>query len=169
MREMERRGVDYRLCILGQEFRNSPQAFQTIKHEFDHRLAHCGFEPSREKYQAWLSSADIMLSTSIHEFQGLAVLEAVALGCIPVLPKRMSYPELVPLQYLYESREEDIEREAKAAADLLEHHAQLLIEGRAEVPSVKRFFWSELKGSYEQVMIELVEGHSNNRPATIEW
>jgi glycosyltransferase involved in cell wall biosynthesis len=132
-------------------------------------LAHCGFEPSREKYQAWLSSADIMLSTSIHEFQGLAVLEAVALGCIPVLPKRMSYPELVPLQYLYESREEDIEREAKAAADLLEHHAQLLIEGRAEVPSVKRFFWSELKGSYEQVMIELVEGHSNNRPATIEW
>ena len=35
------------------------------------------------------------VSAAAHEFFGIAVVEAMAAGCVPVLPTRQSYPELV--------------------------------------------------------------------------
>ena len=46
-----------------------------------------------------LSRADWVLSTASHEFFGIAVVEAMLMGCLPWLPDRLSYPELVPAQY----------------------------------------------------------------------
>ena len=37
-----------------------------------------------------------MLSTARHEFFGVAVVEALLAGCLPWLPDRLSYPELLP-------------------------------------------------------------------------
>ena len=37
-----------------------------------------------------------MLSTARHEFFGIAVAEALRAGCLPWLPARLSYPELLP-------------------------------------------------------------------------
>lgn len=148
MEELERRGTEYRICILGEQFRHSPKEFAAIKQAFEHRIVQFGFVASTSHYQQWLASADIILSTSIHEFQGLAVLEAVAAGCVPVLPGRLAYPELVPAQFLYASHETDLPREAQAAADLIEQ----VIADRPKAPSVKGFFWSELRPAYAELI-----------------
>jgi len=148
LRELESRGMDYRVCLVGEQFRNSPKEFQTIKQQFDHRIVQFGFVASKQAYQRWLSSADMLLSTSIHEFQGLAVLEAVAAGCVPVLPNRLAYPELVPAEFLYQSSEQDLRREAAAAADLIEYHHR----NDTTPPCIKRFMWSELKSQYQRVI-----------------
>jgi len=37
-----------------------------------------------------------VLSTARHEFFGIAVVEALLAGCLPWLPDRLSYPELLP-------------------------------------------------------------------------
>ncbi len=149
MRELERRGTDFRICLLGERFRNAPAEFDTISQEFDHRLVQFGFVESRQEYHQWLATADIMLSTAIHEFQGLATLEGIASGCVPVLPDRLAYPELVPQAFLYTSAESDPAREAAAAADLIEyHHAQ-----QTQAPCVKRFLWSELKSAYQRELL----------------
>ena len=46
--------------------------------------------------QCGLSWADCIVSTAHHEFFGLAVVEAAAAGCLPLLPPRLAYPELFP-------------------------------------------------------------------------
>lgn len=49
-------------------------------------------------YRHWVRRADVVVSTARHEYFGVAVVEAIASGCVPVLPDRCSYPELVPAE-----------------------------------------------------------------------
>ena len=60
-----------------------------------------------------------MVSTALHDFQGLAMLEAMASGCVPLAPDRLAYREYVPEPCRYASHEQDPEREGVAAAELL--------------------------------------------------
>ena len=155
LRTLEGRDIDYRLCILGQSFKNSPKQFKTIREEFAHRIDHMGFAESREEYIAWLSASDIFLSTSIHEFQGLSVIEAVAQGALPILPNRMSYTEMFDAEYLYEDCGSDVENEAVKAVDLIEHQSRQILAGIAQAPSVEGFSWSILKPEYEKIIKSL--------------
>lgn len=47
-------------------------------------------------YPDVLLASDVVVSTARHEFFGVAPVEAMAAGCVPLLPDRLSYPELVP-------------------------------------------------------------------------
>ncbi len=157
--ELERRGSDYRIAILGEQFRSAPEAFEVIWQRFNPRIVQFGFVASTAEYQQWLSSADIILSTSIHEFQGVAVLEGIAAGCVPVLPRRLAYPELVAAPFLYASYDTDLSREAQAAADLLERFAVT----RPEVPCIKHLYWSALRSEYEALMEAVVASVAHRR------
>ena len=59
------------------------------------RIEYAGRLP-RADYVKTLRRADWVLSTARHEFYGIAVAEALLAGCLPWLPDRLSYPELVP-------------------------------------------------------------------------
>ncbi|MFT7132051.1 MAG: hypothetical protein ACI81O_000759 [Cyclobacteriaceae bacterium] len=50
--------------------------------------------PLHADYLALLGRSHVVLSTAIHEFPGVAVLEAVAVGCLPVVPDALAYQSL---------------------------------------------------------------------------
>jgi glycosyltransferase involved in cell wall biosynthesis len=99
LQQLERQQCEYELALVGQQFRNLPPVFADIQREFPHRLVHCGYLEEAGDYHALLRGADVVLSTSLHEFQGLAVLEAVAAGCIPAVPDRLAYRDIYPDVY----------------------------------------------------------------------
>ncbi|KPJ98454.1 MAG: hypothetical protein AMJ60_08130 [Desulfobacterales bacterium SG8_35] len=99
--ELAANGLDFRLIILGQSFRRKPAVFSAAQDKLRKNILHCGFVESREEYARQLARGDIVVSTAKHEFYGISVIEAVRAGCIPLLPDRLSYPELFPAQYLY--------------------------------------------------------------------
>jgi hypothetical protein len=43
-----------------------------------------------------------VVSTALHEFQGLSVLEASQAGCLPLVPDRLCYPEMYPADCRYD-------------------------------------------------------------------
>ncbi|NLQ16175.1 DUF3524 domain-containing protein [Marinomonas sp. M1K-6] len=146
---LEHRELDYEIAILGEQFRSIPKEFAQIKAQFSHRITQFGFAPSRADYLRFLASSDMVLSTALHEFQGLAVLEAVALGCVPVLPNRQVYPELFTQtsngdQYLYQSDLNNIKQEAKHAVDLIEQ----LTKQNVAAPSVDQYRKDRLLEKY---------------------
>ena len=90
--------IEFRLTVLGQSYSRIPEAFARIKRRFANQIVGWGFQPSREEYLQAVAAADVFLSTARHEFFGLAVAEAIELGVFPLLPNRLSYPELLDLQ-----------------------------------------------------------------------
>jgi glycosyltransferase involved in cell wall biosynthesis len=89
-------GLRFRVALAGQNFRVTPGEFAEARSRLGDRLEHYGYVESEAEYAGLLHRADIVLSTAIHEFFGVSVVEAIYCGCLPVLPGRLSYPELIP-------------------------------------------------------------------------
>lgn len=96
---LARDGVAFRVAILGEESRIMRPRFEAAAAELGDRVVHLGYAESSAAYRHFLESGDLVVSTAIQENFGIAVCEAVLCGCVPVLPRRLSYPELVPEQY----------------------------------------------------------------------
>lgn len=107
LREVKKRGVKFALAVMGESFREYPEVFEAASEEFAEETVCFGFVESREDYVGMLASSDIAVSTANHEFFGLSVVEALAAGCAPLLPERLSYPEILPSElhdaHLYKS------------------------------------------------------------------
>ena len=86
--------VPFRLAVCGERFGTAPGVFAESRLRLGERVVHWGFaEPDR--YAELLRQAQIVVSTSRHEFFGVAVLEAVHAGARPLLPNRLVYPERI--------------------------------------------------------------------------
>jgi glycosyltransferase involved in cell wall biosynthesis len=57
----------------------------------------------RAEYENELRRSDIVVSTTDHEFFGIAVVEAAMAGAIPILPNAHAYPETLPSAVFYEA------------------------------------------------------------------
>ena len=107
-------GLDFGLIILGENPRSRPTEFEEAHRRFADRVRHYGYASSRRRYLELLALGDVVVSTAVQENFGIATVEAIAAGCRPVLPKRLSYPELIPEAYhpelLYTSDEDLVEK-----------------------------------------------------------
>lgn len=92
-------GFDFDLILLGEAFRNLPDEFLEARRRLPERIVHFGYAKDVAAYARLLWQADIVVSTALHEFFGAAVVEACYCGCFPILPRRLSYPELVPREH----------------------------------------------------------------------
>jgi hypothetical protein len=88
--------LNLRWTILGQQFPTVPPELLELKRRHAQRIDHFGHEPDRRRYWRHLAAADWVLSTARHEYFGIAVAEALLAGCLPWLPQRLSYPEMLP-------------------------------------------------------------------------
>lgn len=89
-------GIPFKLAVVGETMRKWPPAFEEARRRLADRLVQFGYLPDRKDYEEQVRRSDVVVSTAIHEFFGLPVVEAVAAGCFPLVPARLSYPEIVP-------------------------------------------------------------------------
>jgi glycosyltransferase involved in cell wall biosynthesis len=89
-------GEPFELVLVGERFRSIPAAFSDGFARLRDRIVHAGFLESLDAYWNMIASCDVVVSTAIQENFGLAVVEAILAGCRPLLPERLSYPELIP-------------------------------------------------------------------------
>jgi glycosyltransferase involved in cell wall biosynthesis len=137
----------FRVVVLGERYRETPPIFVEARRRLRSRIDAWGYEPSRRRYLERLGRADVVVSTAEHEFFGLAVLEAVLAGAFPLLPRRLSYPELLRL----DDGGEAVERHfydggaaalAKRLATLARQRREGVLDARAARLRAERFLWS---------------------------
>ncbi len=147
-----------RVHVVGQQFRQQPKEFENILNLLESRgwLGHWGHIPSRDAYIRVLFESDIVISTALHDFQGLSIMEACACGCIPLVPDRMAYRDYIPADYRYTAHEADCKQEAALAVETfltlqanLEAHKKIIKGHAAE------WSWSAQINHYRQVFESL--------------
>jgi glycosyltransferase involved in cell wall biosynthesis len=153
---LDQRSMPFRLSVVGERFRSYPKAFDRIREQFGPCIEHWGFLENREDYDQLLRQADIVISTALHDFQGLSMLEAMASGCVPLAPDRLAYREYVPDLCRYESHQENAAMEAEVAADTLEQ----LLEGQLLACPPEDWRASSLAGDYHSLFQDLIQAGS---------
>jgi len=156
MMELDAEGREFRLAVTGQSFRSAPDVFGEARARLGGRLVHFGYVPSRADYCRLLCECDVAVSTAIHEFFGIAIVEAAYAGCAPLLPNRLSYPELLPpdahATCLYADRADLKARLIRWMEDPQETRAIDLRQG------VRRFGWDEVAPRLDAVAERLCGG-----------
>ncbi len=147
-------GVSFRVAVAGENFRNIPAEFERARVRLEDRIVHWGYVGSRRAYRELLRQADLVISTAEHEFFGISILEAVAAGAFPLLPNRLSYPELIPSALhpacLYGDE-----------AALFAMARRRLLAPRPAPPSLRthvvdRFDWRPVAAAYDDLVDELL-------------
>jgi glycosyltransferase involved in cell wall biosynthesis len=119
---LESQGIDFRLIVLGEHVDPDEQSFAAARVRFGPRALAWGYAPDAGAYRDLLRQADIVVSTAIQEFFGVGVIEAMYCGCVPILPRRLSYPQILPPEHhaacLYDGPDDLVARLAAAIRDL---------------------------------------------------
>lgn len=93
---LARRGRVFDVALLGETFDVIPKPFLDASRILGDRIVQSGFVSSRSEYREWLWRADVLPVTSQQDFFGGSVVEAMFCECVPLLPRRLAFPELVP-------------------------------------------------------------------------
>lgn len=149
---LQEEGVPFELVVLGENPQDQPKGFPEARERFADRIVQWGYAESVEEYRRWLSQSDIVVSTAKQENFGIAVVEAMRSGCVPILPRRLSYPELLP-EELHADLLYDRDRELPA---LLKRWLAMPRDAcaRAVSAAMARFDWKALAPAYDSLMEE---------------
>ena len=148
---LRERGAPFRLAVAGSGAAVPSAEFVRARSALADRVVQWGRIAGRSDYAALLWAADVVVSTAIHEFLGVAVLEALYCGCRPVLPDRLSYPELVPEEAHGEVLYGEGELVSALTRALAEPHAWSEDWQRTWAA---RFDWGSLKTRYDETFRE---------------
>ncbi len=145
---LHRTGIPFRLAMLGSGGGRTVE-FDDHRKELGDKVVHWG-EANKEDYQDWLGRAGIGVSTAIHDFQGLSMLELAQVGATTIVPNRLAYPECLPGASFYPGSEQDAEQDI---GDLVTVLTAVLWENTQPAPVRGKLpLWSELAESYRERM-----------------
>lgn len=133
-------GVAYKVILAGQDAWHDQTRLAEAVEALGDSVEYHG-EANPDQYRDLLLASDICVSVATHEFFGISVVEAMAAGCVPVLPHALSYPELIPLDLRHAALypEGEFRKRLAQVTSNLETHREVTAGLRA---SMARFDWS---------------------------
>jgi glycosyltransferase involved in cell wall biosynthesis len=164
---VEQQGLDFRLALLGENFQVCPKPFLDARERFQHRLVQYGYAESRSDYESWLRRGSIVVSTALQENFGLSVVEAIRHGCLPLLPNRLAYPEVLPkafhADFIYRSQG-DLEKKLARLITETDH----LKETRQTLShAMGQYAWENIIEKYDDMLESLAKmDEQDKRPAS---
>jgi glycosyltransferase involved in cell wall biosynthesis len=151
--EINDRGIDFRLIVLGESYEKQPPIFDIAKEKLADKILHWGFVETFEEYCKWLWTADMLPITSHQDFFGASVVEAMACNVVPFLPKRLAYPEHIPDEFhstFFYDEEDFVNKLQRRIWDV----KYLRVMDTQQY--VMKYDWRQLVGRYDEVMENLV-------------
>jgi len=97
--QLQQNDIKFDIAVLGENFNKAPNIFDEAKDRLKKHIVHFSYCENFSEYAKWLWKADVLPITSNQDFFGGSVVEAIYCGVYPILPNRLTYPELLPKEY----------------------------------------------------------------------
>jgi len=151
--ELHQAGYDFEVAITGENFQQEPKVFQIAREQLGDKVIQLGYLESFAEYADLLWQADYIVSTAYQEFFGISVSEAIYCNCIPILPHRLNYPNLIPV----ERHQHCLYKRDKLTA-LLKHHLdkKIQIDTTPLKAKIAQFDWTIVAPQYDSFLSDLI-------------
>lgn len=153
---LQEQGVAFELAVLGESYQKQPAVFAEAQQRLSKQIVHWGYVESFSEYAKWLWRADILPVTSIHDFFGISVVEAIHCRCHPLLPKRLAYPEHLAVEFHEHCFYSDFE-DLVGSLTLLCHNLAA-VAGRQLQAQVAGYDWHVQGEVYDRLFAQLARG-----------
>ena len=151
--ELKQEGLPFRLAMLGCGG-GKDDRFAAERQALGDSIVHWG-EADAANYRDWIGRAGIGVSSALHDFQGLAMLELAQAGAKVVVPRRVAYPECLPGALFYGGSAQDAEVDV---ADLKSALRSALQAGRPEPVDLTTIpVWSQFSKHYVSRIEQLLD------------
>jgi glycosyltransferase involved in cell wall biosynthesis len=153
---LKHRNIPFRLGILGGGQGRVPEIFMQAAQRFEDEILVFGHVESRERYFQWLGRGAIAVSCAVQENFGISIVEAVRCGCMPLLPCRLAYPEIIPQGFhpeaLYRTKTQFVEK----LCDMLVNYESYLVVQEKLSACMAEFSWENLIQQYDNILDSMV-------------
>jgi tRNA G18 (ribose-2'-O)-methylase SpoU/glycosyltransferase involved in cell wall biosynthesis len=157
--------IRFQVIVLGTDPTKDQRWYQKFRDEIgDEQILFMDWCTDRHEYAKYLRLAGIVVSTARHETFGISIVESVFCGALPLLPNRLSYPELFPpstygTDQLYEHPLQDGVTKLISLLQIVTEHPDIAkaMQGKAK-EAVARFRWESMGPLYNQVWSSILRG-----------
>ncbi|GJM40457.1 MAG: glycosyl transferase family 1 [Ardenticatenaceae bacterium] len=144
-------GIEFEVALCGQQYGKRPSSFNEAIDKLGDRIIHVG-HADLATYRCLLWQADLTISTAHHEFFGISVLEAIQCQTFPLLPNRLSYPELLPDEFHESCLYSDEESLNQKLIWALTHRVEIKEIAVGVATAVSQFSWQRIAPIYDAQM-----------------
>ena len=152
---IDKMGMAFKLVLLGERYQRAPEIFKWALEHFKNDIIHCGYEENKRDYHGWLKQGSLVVSTAHQENFGVSVIEAIRFGCLPLVPNRLVYPEIIPKKFrnrvLYVNKQDLVN---KLVIELKENNQQDDLRKRLS-SAMASFAWAECIEGYDTILEDL--------------
>ena len=151
--ELASEGLPFRVALCGERFGQPSAEWLAGVAALGEWVIHDGYA-NNEQYRRLLWEATLTFSTADHEYFGISILEAAYAHTLPLLPTRLSYPEIIPAPFhadcLYRGRADLLARLRRALADRAASRAT----AHALATAVAAYDWQHMAPLYDRTLLE---------------
>ena len=138
---------------MGENFNRSPSIFDQAKEDFKNNIIQWGYTESFNEYAEWLWKADILPVTSNQEFFGASVMEAIYCQIWPILPCRLTYPELISSS---DNEENFYKNEDELYSKIIRAMDNTKRDNKSNLKSIaKQFDWKYMGPIYDKLLTSI--------------
>ena len=152
--KLDEEGFDFEVAILGECFAQKPEIFLEAHKKLNTKIVHFGFVKDFEEYAGWLWKADILPVTSVHDFFGGSVVQAIYCNCYPLLPKRLAYPEHIPDKFHSKFFYDDFDDLVRKLKNIILNIREVRQENVRTF--VAKYDWQRMAPIYDNIFEKLV-------------
>ena len=156
--KLKNEGIPFHMALLGERYKKQPSVFLKAENKLADNIIYSGYIENYRDYLNMLKKGDIIVSTANQENYGIAVIEAIMAGCRPLLPNRLSYPEIIPSEFHSECLyidENDLENKLKRALK-----GDKVFKQNALIDRMSGLCWSSIIKEYDALFDELINGEN---------